>query len=97
MFSKMFVMDGGNSTKCLLTIGSSHCGDTWVFADSDYLLLHNYVDQYSNEVHGQAGSLAKQLRDDAADVEYEDDAEAANPISKDCSKNWKAAAKDDTQ
>ncbi|KIJ04496.1 hypothetical protein PAXINDRAFT_22215 [Paxillus involutus ATCC 200175] len=73
------------------------CIDTRQFTESNYLLPHTYVDMFATEVQSSVASRDDHVSDDSNEA-GDDDTQAAhtlNPISKDCSKNWKAAASDE--
>lgn len=49
-FSHLYAFDGNNSLKRMLTLGECCAADTRVLTDSDYFLLREFVDRFSNEV-----------------------------------------------
>ncbi|KAF8154048.1 hypothetical protein B0H34DRAFT_676912 [Crassisporium funariophilum] len=55
---RMVAMDGNNSLKCIHQIGTYSVADQRVFGESDYFLLHEYVNQYANEVKAKKKALA---------------------------------------
>ncbi|KAG2347642.1 hypothetical protein BDR05DRAFT_974112 [Suillus weaverae] len=92
-FTHMYVMDGGNSAKCMATIGDRQCGDTRIYAESDYLLSCTFVDGFANEVQSRSSHdnhhvIPKAEEDDSV-------VSSTQVIAEDCSRNWKAAVDDD--
>ncbi|KAG1780889.1 hypothetical protein EV702DRAFT_1193717 [Suillus placidus] len=97
-FGRMYVFDGGNSAKQMLTPGERHAGDLCVFEDSDYLLPRTFVDGFANKVHPR--SDPDLMRPTEADVVAETDDDlpvsiSSQAIAAECSKNWKATASDE--
>ncbi|KAG1743994.1 uncharacterized protein EDB91DRAFT_1236582 [Suillus paluster] len=97
-FGRMYVFDGGNSAKQMLTPGEHQAGDLCVFQDSDYLLPCTFVDGFANKVHLRLDPDI--MRPTEADVVAETDDDllvsvSSQAIAAECSKNWKAAASDE--
>jgi hypothetical protein len=93
-FTRMYVMDGGNSAKRMMGIGDRQCGDTRVYTESDYKLPRTFVDCFTNEVLQSHSAHQHDRPDDDVISDAEEDVPRAH-IAEDCSKNWKAAADDD--
>lgn len=49
-FNRMYVFDGGNSAKRMLTLAERQTGDLRCFRDSDYLLPRTFVDTFAGKV-----------------------------------------------
>ncbi|KAF9231234.1 hypothetical protein BU15DRAFT_90967 [Melanogaster broomeanus] len=84
-FKRMYVMDGGNSTKSMANTQEE--GDTCDYT-SDYLLPKTFIDTFAHEVKTIAG-------DEKDDEGLTVGKSVAETIASDCSKNWKAAAVDE--
>jgi hypothetical protein len=81
----------------MATLANWQSSDTRQFTESNYLLPHTYVDMFATEIQSSMASRDDHVSDDSNEA-GDDDTQAAhtlNPISKDCSKNWKAAASDE--
>ncbi|KAG1858513.1 hypothetical protein F4604DRAFT_1589518 [Suillus subluteus] len=100
-FCRMYVMDGGNSAKRITTLGDRHVGDMRNFNESDYLLPHDYVDSFANEVQHRAKDVvaSEPIAEITSQSPEEDNDNLAvtstNVMAEDCSKNWKATASDE--
>ncbi|KAG1745409.1 uncharacterized protein EDB91DRAFT_1080328 [Suillus paluster] len=95
-YSCMYVMDGGNSAKHMVTIGDRQCGDTHIYAESDYLLSCVFVDHFANEVQSRSTLDGPDDHPIIPKAEEDDSVvSSAQVIAEDCSRNWKAAADDD--
>ncbi len=100
----MFCIDGNNSLKRIAKIGDRDVGDRREFTESDYYLLAEYVDRYKNEVKSRAQQGTPDAVDADSDSEWSDveeeggtaaDFAGADDVLRQCTQNWKAAAKDD--
>ncbi|KAG1802115.1 uncharacterized protein HD556DRAFT_1429739 [Suillus plorans] len=94
-FTRMYVLDGGNSAKRMAGLGGRERGDTRTYTESDYILPRDFVHSFANEVRPRHSQAA----DPVAGVSNIKEEEDAHPedlmmqvMSSDCSKNWKAAA-----
>lgn len=94
-FTRMYVLDGGNSAKRMAGPGGHEQGDTRTYTESDYILPRDFVDSFANEVRPRHSQAA----DPVAGVSNIKEEEDTHPedlmmqvMSSDCSKNWKAAA-----
>ncbi|KAG1871441.1 hypothetical protein F4604DRAFT_1583258 [Suillus subluteus] len=97
-FGRMYVFDGGNSAKQMLTPGERQAGDLRVFEDSDYLLARTFVDGFANEVHPRSDPDITRPTEADVIAETDDDlpvSVSSQAIAAECSKNWKAAASDE--
>ncbi|KAG2156989.1 hypothetical protein DEU56DRAFT_905664 [Suillus clintonianus] len=97
-FGRMYVFDGGNSAKRMLTPGERQVGDLHVFEDSDYLLTRTFVDGFANEVHPRSDPDITRPTEADVIAETDDDLPvsiSSQAIAAECSKNWKAAASDE--
>ncbi|RDX47631.1 hypothetical protein OH76DRAFT_1456691 [Lentinus brumalis] len=102
-WDRMFCIDGNNSLKRIAKIGDREIADRREFTASDYYLLEEYVDRFKDEVKSTRGQDAGIVEADS-DSEWEDDQEeqgtpadfaGADDILRQCTQNWKAAAKDE--
>ncbi|KAG1792700.1 uncharacterized protein HD556DRAFT_1432574 [Suillus plorans] len=94
-FTRMYVLDGGNSAKHMAGLGGRERGDTRTYTESDYILPRDFVDSFANEVrphHSQAADPVAGVSNikEEEDTHHED--LMMQVMSSDCSKNWKAAA-----
>ncbi|KAG1887413.1 uncharacterized protein F5891DRAFT_967298 [Suillus fuscotomentosus] len=89
-FSRMYVLDGGNSAKHMAGLGGCERGDTRTYTESDYIIPRDFVDSFANEVRPCASDS-----DDADPVVINMDDLTTQVMSSDCSKNWKAAANEE--
>ncbi|KAG2151616.1 uncharacterized protein EDB93DRAFT_1240001 [Suillus bovinus] len=94
-FTRMYVMDGGNSAKRMMGIGDRQCGDTRVYTESDYKLPHTFVDRFANEVLQSRSAHRDNGHPDDIVSDAKEDVPHTHIIAEDCSKNWKAAADED--
>ncbi|KAF9018429.1 hypothetical protein BDP27DRAFT_1473070 [Rhodocollybia butyracea] len=102
-FSRMFVVDGNNSLKRMVTTGGRQTADARVFGDSDYFLSEEFVNQFADEVPSRH-ETEPALDEDSGD-EHEDlppDVNGGDPTDgqdleselRRCTNNWKAADKE---
>ncbi|KAG2157044.1 hypothetical protein DEU56DRAFT_867153 [Suillus clintonianus] len=49
-FTRMYVLDGGNSAKHMAGLGGRERGDTRTYTKSDYIISRDFVDSFTNEV-----------------------------------------------
>ncbi|RDX41997.1 hypothetical protein OH76DRAFT_1458975 [Lentinus brumalis] len=111
-YDRICCMDGNNSLKRIAKIGDREIADKREFTESDYYLLADYVDQFKDEVKRTRNKDAANDDDDGAwtDVEDSDDEgdahgnegdptdfAGADDMLRQCTKNWKSAARDETK
>lgn len=93
-FNRMYVFDGGNSAKRMLTLAERQTGDLRCFGDSDYLLPRTFVDTFAGKVRPRS-SIPHEDPTPGIDDHLPVSSDASDSIAADCSKNWKAAASDE--
>ncbi|OJT11774.1 hypothetical protein TRAPUB_11681, partial [Trametes pubescens] len=99
---RIFCFDGNNSLKRVAKFGDRKVADVREFADSDYYLSNEFVDQFKHEVDN---ALANgDPPDQSTGSDHEDAAAAVDPadtvdpsVADHCTRNWKAAANDATK
>ncbi|RDX50992.1 hypothetical protein OH76DRAFT_1455203 [Lentinus brumalis] len=106
-YDRICCMDGNNSLKRIAKIGDREIADLREFSESDYYLLAEYVDRFKDEVKRRESGDAEDDGDDAWTDEEDGDADeaegdptdfaGADDMLKQCTKNWKSAAKDETK
>ncbi|KAG0697180.1 hypothetical protein DFH29DRAFT_984382 [Suillus ampliporus] len=52
-FGRFYVLDGGNSAKCMASVGSHQIADTRHFVESDYLLPRDFIDTFAHNIPPQ--------------------------------------------
>ncbi|KAF9058384.1 hypothetical protein BDP27DRAFT_1241338, partial [Rhodocollybia butyracea] len=101
-FSRMFVVDGNNSLKRMVTTGGRQTADARVFGDSDYFLSEEFVNQYADEVPSRSDKPERPINDADSGSEDEDigagtnegdptDGQDVESELRRCTNNWKAA------
>ena len=93
VFRRMFAVDGNDSLKRIVRIGSRDVGDRRSFSDSDYYIPTEEVDGWARE----GGSTCSAGADDTNEEgdgppEQGDDEDTGDPGP--CANNWKAAQSD---
>ncbi|KAG1835645.1 hypothetical protein EV424DRAFT_1468103 [Suillus variegatus] len=94
-FTRMYVLDGGNSAKCMAGPGGHEQGDTRTYTESDYILPCDFVDSFANKVrphHSQAADPVAGVSNIKEEEDTHPEDLMMQVMSSDCSKNWKAAA-----
>ncbi|KAG1853644.1 hypothetical protein F4604DRAFT_1933044 [Suillus subluteus] len=106
-FTRMYVLDGGNSAKHMAGLGGRERGDTRTYTKSDNILSRDFVDSFANEVRPRhSGDSDLDAADPVVGVFNTTGEEDIHPevnaddlmmqvMSSDCSKNWKAAANEE--
>ncbi|KAG1850257.1 hypothetical protein C8R48DRAFT_750142 [Suillus tomentosus] len=74
----------GLADEPLIDFGSRQIADMRCFVESNYLLPRDFIDTFAHDIPPQDGVITA-----------DNQPEAENPITTDCSKNWKAAAGDE--
>lgn len=106
-FSRMWVIDGNNSLKGMVTTGGRTRADDRVFGDSDYYISEEFVNKYAEEVPSRSagksddGPVEDDDGNDWFDIQQGDptdggrvDSDEMTNLLKSCTKNWKAASED---
>lgn len=88
VFSRIFCFDGNNSLKRVAKFGDREVADRREFSESDYYLSSDFVDRYKDEVKG--GAVPSREPSEDHGPEEPDD----GPLDH-CTRNWKAAARDE--
>ncbi|KAI9061959.1 hypothetical protein FKP32DRAFT_1574922 [Trametes sanguinea] len=111
-FKRMWAMDGNNSLKRIAKFGDRQVADTRVFTESDYYLSRAFVDRFKDEVRSHRGDATAASRaageEEWSDIEDDDEPDESGTVDiefvedpaddfRQCTKNWKSAARDETK
>ena len=95
VFRRMYAMDGNDSLKRIVHVGSREIGDTRCFTHSDYYILPKEVDQWAEEVGSESSAGEEEVEDKTnEDDKKSDSTNGWNSEQGPCANNWKAAQSD---